>query len=188
MHDVQLNVIRRGSGSPIVFLHGLGMSGATWDAVTERLADRHTVLAVDLPGHGRSAGEALTSIEDMADWLADFVTTAGLKPAHLVGHSMGGVVILHYLVHLHDPADPTLPPIDHVVTLNSPHTGADLAGAAQSVLRRRNSSALTGTVAALGGPNGEGQALADLAPGSDLLVDQQQAWRDAAGDRFAGAN
>lgn len=47
----------------------------------------------------------------------------------LVGHSMGGLVVLHYLLHRHDPADPGLPPIDHVVTLNSPHGGADLATA-----------------------------------------------------------
>jgi len=93
---VQLNVIRRGSGSPIVFLHGLGMTAATWDGVAEILAGRHTVLALDLPGHGDSPcpeesaaftrDAALTDIDDV---LADL----DAAPI-LVGHSLGGYLAL----------------------------------------------------------------------------------------------
>lgn len=93
---VQLNVIRRGSGSPIVFLHGMGMTAATWDAVAEVLAGRHTVLALDLPGHGDSPcpEESAAFTRDAA--LADIdEVLAGLDSAPvLVGHSLGGYLAL----------------------------------------------------------------------------------------------
>ena len=93
---VQLNVIRRGSGSPIVFLHGMGMTAATWDAVAEILAGRHTVLALDLPGHGDSPcpEESAAFTRDAA--LADIdEVLAGLDSGPiLVGHSLGGYLAL----------------------------------------------------------------------------------------------
>ena len=93
---VQLNVIRRGSGSPIVFLHGMGMTAATWNAVAEILAGRHTVLALDLPGHGDSPcpEESAAFTRDAA--LADIdEVLAGLDSAPvLVGHSLGGYLAL----------------------------------------------------------------------------------------------
>ena len=96
VHDVQLNVTRRGSGPPIVMIHGLGMSATTWDAVAERLADRHDVLAVDLPGHGESPSPedpaAYTRDAALAD-LDDVLATLDELPV-LVGHSLGGYLAL----------------------------------------------------------------------------------------------
>ena len=93
---MQLNVIRRGSGSPIVFLHGMGMSASTWDAVAERLADRHTALAVDLPGHGSSPcpddDDAFTRDAALAD-LDDVLSSLNELPV-IVGHSLGGYLAL----------------------------------------------------------------------------------------------
>jgi hypothetical protein len=51
------------------------------------------------------------------------------RAVDLIGHSMGGVVALHYLSHLHDPYDRTLPSIGRVVTIAAPHRGSDTAGA-----------------------------------------------------------
>ena len=48
----------------------------------------------DLPGHGRSKGPALTSIEAMADWIAELLAAAGIGPAMLCGHSMGSLIAL----------------------------------------------------------------------------------------------
>jgi pimeloyl-ACP methyl ester carboxylesterase len=52
------------------------------------------VLSVDLPGHGRSGGEPLTSIGDLADWVRDFLDALGVAKAALVGHSMGALTAI----------------------------------------------------------------------------------------------
>lgn len=93
---MQLNTIRRGSGPAIVFLHGMGMTAHTWDAVAAELADRFTVVAVDLPGHGTSPcpedPAAFTRDAALAD-LDDVLATLD-GPAVLVGHSLGGYLAL----------------------------------------------------------------------------------------------
>ena len=50
----RLHVVRRGTGAPIVFLHGMGTSSSTWERCMELLEDRFTVVAPDLLGHGDS--------------------------------------------------------------------------------------------------------------------------------------
>ena len=52
------------------------------------------VLAVDLPGHGRSGGEALASVEAIADWILALLDAAGVERAALVGHSLGALAVL----------------------------------------------------------------------------------------------
>jgi pimeloyl-ACP methyl ester carboxylesterase len=79
----------------IVFLHGAGMDHTVWALQSRYFAHRgYGVLALDLPGHGRSEGTALATIEDWADWTARFIEAAGLKQAALVGHSMGSLIAL----------------------------------------------------------------------------------------------
>ncbi len=94
--QVRLNVISRGSGPPIVFLHGMGASAATWDAVAEALSDRYSTMAVDLPGHGGSPcpedPEAFTRDGALAD--VDELLDTLDEPALLVGHSLGGYLAL----------------------------------------------------------------------------------------------
>lgn len=79
----------------IVMLHGAGMDHTAW-ALHDRYFAHHgfSVLAPDLPGHGRSAGEPLKTIADMADWTAALIAAAGAAKAKLVGHSMGSLVAL----------------------------------------------------------------------------------------------
>lgn len=101
----------------------------------------------------------------------------------LVGHSMGGVVALYYLLVLHDPADPTLPPIAHVATLASPLEGADLAGGLVAAADDARAAAVLAVVGALVGDlDPLAPAVADLAPGSSVLDDLGGAWTDARGD------
>jgi pimeloyl-ACP methyl ester carboxylesterase len=79
----------------IVFLHGAGMDHSVWALLARSFANRgFGVLAPDLPGHGRSAGAALSSIGALADWTAAFIGAAGARAARLVGHSMGSLVAL----------------------------------------------------------------------------------------------
>ena len=54
----------------------------------------HNVLALDLPGHGRSGGEALASVEAIGDWLVRVLDAAQVREAALVGHSLGALAVL----------------------------------------------------------------------------------------------
>ena len=94
--DMRLNTVRQGAGDPIVFLHGLGTSADTWTACMDLLADRYTVVAIDLLGHGGSPVP-----DDPAEYTRDAALTdidevlAELDgPAVLVGHSLGGYLAL----------------------------------------------------------------------------------------------
>jgi len=79
----------------VVFIHGAAMDHTVW-ILPARYFIRHgfNVLAVDLPGHGRSGGEALADITAMADWIAELLGAAGVGEAALVGHSMGSLAAL----------------------------------------------------------------------------------------------
>ena len=81
----------------VVFVHGSGCDHTVWILQSRYFAHHErSVLAVDLPGHGQSAGPALDSIEAMADWLLRVLDTTGLQQVTLVGHSMGSLVSLDF--------------------------------------------------------------------------------------------
>lgn len=79
----------------VALLHGAGFDHTTW-ALHSRWFAHHgySVLAPDLPGHGRSAGAPLSTIAEMADWTASLLDTAGTAEAWLVGHSMGSLIAI----------------------------------------------------------------------------------------------
>lgn len=79
----------------VVFIHGAEHDHCVWVLQTRYLAHHgHAVLAVDLPGHGRSAGTPLASVEAMADWIFALLDAAGVARAALVGHSMGSLIAI----------------------------------------------------------------------------------------------
>ena len=79
----------------ILFVHGAGMDHSVWTLQARYFAHHGAnAVAVDLPGHGRSQGEALPSIEAMADWVAAVPAALGADQAALVGHSMGALICL----------------------------------------------------------------------------------------------
>ena len=77
----------------IVFIHGAAMDHTVW-TLPARYFARHdfNVVAVDLPGHGRSTGPAVSSIEEMSDWLSAVLDTLGNEEHVIVGHSMGSLI------------------------------------------------------------------------------------------------
>ena len=79
----------------VVFIHGAGMDHTVWTMYARHFA-RHgrNVVAVDLPGHGRSSGESKASIEDMADWIVALLDELGIGKTALVGHSLGSLIAL----------------------------------------------------------------------------------------------
>ncbi|RAS19515.1 alpha/beta fold hydrolase [Paraburkholderia bryophila] len=80
-----------------VFIHGAEHDHSVW-ALQSRYFAHHGfgVLAVDLPGHCRSSGPALTSVPAMADWLAALLDAAGVQRAFVAGHSMGSLIALDF--------------------------------------------------------------------------------------------
>ena len=77
----------------VVFVHGAAHDHTVW-TMPARYFARHglRVLAPDLPGHGRSEGPALETIEALADWLARLLDAVRVETAAIVGHSMGALV------------------------------------------------------------------------------------------------
>ena len=79
----------------VVFVHGAAFDHSVWQWQSRYFAHHGlSVLAVDLPGHGRSPGPVRTSIGGLADWVGDFIDAAMLEQAALVGHSMGALIAL----------------------------------------------------------------------------------------------
>jgi len=79
----------------VILIHGAGMDHTYWALQSRWFAwNGYTVLSPDLPGHGKSGGEPLPTIEAMAAWTGRLMDAAGLETAILVGHSMGAIIVL----------------------------------------------------------------------------------------------
>ena len=113
------------------------------------------------------------------------------RAVDLVGHSMGGLVILHYLLEHHDPYDRSLPPIGHVITIGSPLRGSDLAVVGEAV----GSDLILGPVAegvqrSVGAAGQrlplQAPAIGQLASGSDETLALAAAWDQAVADGVSG--
>jgi len=79
----------------LVFIHGAGMDHTVWTLQTRYFAHHGwSVLALDLPGHGGSAGPALEDVPAMAAWVLKAVQAAGAEKFALAGHSLGALIAL----------------------------------------------------------------------------------------------
>jgi pimeloyl-ACP methyl ester carboxylesterase len=87
--------VRRGSGPPLVLIHGIGSQWQMWEPVLERLSREREVVALDLPGFGDSdEHRARPTVEALAGVVAEFLDGIGLAGAHVAGNSLGGGVAL----------------------------------------------------------------------------------------------
>lgn len=86
---------RRGSGSPLVLLHGIGHRWQAWEPVLDRLAETHDVIALDLPGFGNSPSlpEPYT-VAAAVDAALETFKSLGITQPHLAGNSLGGMLAL----------------------------------------------------------------------------------------------
>lgn len=92
---LQIAYERAGQGPPLMFVHGAAEDGRVWQRQLATLADEFTVVAWDEPGAGRSADLPTDfGLSDYARCLADVIAALDLGPAHVVGLSWGGTVVL----------------------------------------------------------------------------------------------
>ena len=80
------------SGPPLLLIHGWAMHGGMWRGAAERLAEHFHVLAVDLPGHGRSAATGSADLDDVVNELSSQFN----GPLNVCGWSLGGQVALRW--------------------------------------------------------------------------------------------
>lgn len=82
-----------GTGEPLVLVHGVGMRLEAWAPQIAAFTSSHRVIAVDMPGHGRSRPlPEGAGLPDYVAWLATVLEEIGLGPASIAGHSMGALI------------------------------------------------------------------------------------------------
>ncbi len=87
-------------GEVLLCLHGTGRHGGDFVSLLDALADRHSPVAFDWPGHGRSGGlDSLGSVDRLRDFTRALVEKLGLRSLVLLGHSLGAAVALDYARH-----------------------------------------------------------------------------------------
>ena len=84
---------RRGSGSPMLLVHGITDNRRSWDLMVDDLAADHDVITMDLRGHGESAKADDYSLVRMVTDIAEVCADAGFEAPVLVGHSLGGLLV-----------------------------------------------------------------------------------------------
>ena len=125
-----INVVRTGprAGVPVVFLHPAGLDLTWWGDQFEAFSGERDVIAFDLPGHGRSGPlDGTPTFDLMADVLEKVLVTAGGRPVHVVGVSIGGMIAQTFALRRPD----------LVQSLSLVATLCDFPGPARDALRER---------------------------------------------------
>ena len=95
LKGVRMRYFVGGNGPPLLLVHGLGGAAANWTELVPLLTRRHRLLVPDLPGHGGSSPlPAVAGLEPFADRVALVAEREAMLPAPVVGHSLGGLVVL----------------------------------------------------------------------------------------------
>jgi len=98
---IKIRYFVRGSGSPVLLLHGFGGFLETWVFNIPPLSKRYQVYAIDLPGHGLSdKSESCYTTAFAIEHAADIMEALGIKRAILIGHSLGGAVSINIALSL----------------------------------------------------------------------------------------
>lgn len=96
--STELFYTTKGTGNPLVFLHGFLESTEIWEPFIEKLSAKRQVICIDLPGHGKSGNiSEIHTMELMADAVHEVLSHLKIEQFSLIGHSMGGYVCLAFL-------------------------------------------------------------------------------------------
>ena len=95
VNGLNINYIIKGEGKPVVLLHGWGSNISLFSSMTELISKKYKVIAMDLPGFGKSdePKEAWT-VDNYVDFVIDFLKEFGFEEAIFLGHSFGGRIII----------------------------------------------------------------------------------------------
>jgi pimeloyl-ACP methyl ester carboxylesterase len=97
LHGRSVSYVQVGTGPVLLLIHGVAGTLENWSGVIGPLSQHFTVLASDLPGHGRSApGAGDYSLGALATGLRDLLLALGHERATLVGHSLGGGIAMQF--------------------------------------------------------------------------------------------
>jgi pimeloyl-ACP methyl ester carboxylesterase len=180
VHGRSVTYAGGGSGPVLLLIHGMAGNCENWRAVIEPLARGHTVIAPDLPGHGRSApGGGDYSLGSLAAGLRDLLLTLGHDRATLVGHSLGGGIAMQFTYQFPEMVERLvlvssggLGPEVSLVLRAAALPGADLFIAATAGVGQRAGSALGRGLTALGlRPNAD---VAEVARGYASLSEPER--------------
>jgi pimeloyl-ACP methyl ester carboxylesterase len=83
----------------LVFIHGSGSDHSAWSHPYARLYKYYNILAIDLPGHGRSGGGGEADVEDYCLWVKKLLDILDLKDTMLIGHSLGAAITLRFVLN-----------------------------------------------------------------------------------------
>lgn len=104
-------LLSRGSGDPVLFIHGIPTSSRLWSGVIDKLLGRFTCMAVDLPGLGRTPkgrdedGCGVNQLEALADRIEKVRVEHGISKWHVVGHDAGSAIAVYYAHRFQDRVD-----------------------------------------------------------------------------------
>lgn len=87
------------TGHRVLYVHGTGCNAGVWQPHMAAIADAHTPVAIDLPGHGQSSGRGFRGIADYTYFVVELAKALGWERFVLVGHSMGGAIALLAALH-----------------------------------------------------------------------------------------
>lgn len=92
-----LSFIEKGVGSPLIFVHGIGLCAQSWRYQLDEFGQSYRAVAVDLPGYGDSVTMSDVTIDGYTQALHAFILQHQLRHPILVGHSLGGMIVQEYL-------------------------------------------------------------------------------------------
>jgi pimeloyl-ACP methyl ester carboxylesterase len=165
LHGRSVSYVEAGSGPVLLLIHGVAGTLENWRPVIEPLAQRYTVIASDLPGHGRSApGAGDYSLGALAAGLRDLLVALGHDRATLVGHSLGGGIAMQFAYQFPEMTE-------RLVLVSSGGLGLEVS----AILRAATlpgAELFIAATASLGGaagrPIGRGLAAVGLHPSADI--------------------
>ncbi len=99
-----INHIEKGSGQPLIFLHGIGGNAQTWHYQLDEFGTEYRAIALDLPGYGQSTSLPKMTFPNLAHWLDDCLDQLQVEKPILIGNSFGGMIVQEYLATYSDQA------------------------------------------------------------------------------------